>query len=109
MILLRTLVTAAAGAYAANCALGISVLVRWIDTSNIRWVHHGAYLVTVTATAAAALACAARRSSAVFALTPVTVPLFLLQRHGARPVHRHTRDALTAGPCYAAGLMVAWR
>lgn len=109
MDLLRTLVTTAAGAYAANCALGASVAARWVDTSNVRWVHHGMYIVTVTTTAVAALACAARQSPAAVALAPAAVPLILLQRHGAHPVRRHTRDALTAAPCYAAGLVLAWR
>lgn len=109
MIPQRTLVTAAAGAYAANGALGTSVALGWIDTSNARWVHHGLYVLTVTATAVAALAGAARRSPAALALIPTAVPLVLLQRHGARPMRRHTRDALAAAPCYAAGLLLAWR
>ncbi|NUL46127.1 hypothetical protein F7P69_13120 [Cellulosimicrobium funkei] len=109
MKLLRTLVTSAAGAYAANCTLGAAVAFRWIDTSSIRWVHHGLYTVTVTTTAVAVLACTARRSLAAVALVPATVPLLLLQRHGARPLNRHTRDALAAAPCYAAALLLAWR
>ena len=109
MDLPRTLVSAAAGAYAANCALGTSVAARWIDTSNIRWVHHAMYVVTATTTAAAVLVSAAHRSPASLALAPAAVPLFLLQRHGAHPVRRHTRDALSAAPCYAAGLVLAWR
>ena len=109
MDLHRTLVSAAAGAYAANCALGTSVAARWVNTSNARWVHHGMYILTSTTTAAAVLACAARRSPAALALAPAVVPLVLLQRHGARPVGRHTRDALSAAPCYAAGLVLARR
>ncbi|OMH35030.1 hypothetical protein [Tersicoccus sp. Bi-70] len=109
MSLSRTLVTAAAAAYAANCALGASVAARWVDTSNVRWVHHGLYIVTSAATAAAAVVAGATRSPAAIALAPAAVPLFLLQRHGARPLPRHTRDALAAAPCYAAGLVLAWR
>lgn len=109
MSLSRTLVTAAAAAYAANCALGASVAARWVDTSNVRWVHHGLYIVTSATTAAAAVVAGVTRSPAAIALAPAAVPLFLLQRHGARPLPRHTRDALAAAPCYVAGLVLAWR
>ncbi|MGM7668582.1 hypothetical protein [Microbacterium sp. A93] len=108
-MLLRTLVTSAAGAYAANCALGASVALGWVDTSGVRWVHHALYMVTLTATAGAVVAGSARRSPAALALVPAAVPLFLLQRHGARPLGRHGLDALWAAPCYAAGLALAWR
>lgn len=105
----RALVSLAAGCYALNCSLGVSVATRWVDTSDVRWVHHGLYIATVAATCAAFLACTARRSPAAFALAPAAVPLFLLQRHGASPLRRHTRDALLAAPCYVAGLVLAWR
>ncbi|RKQ36822.1 hypothetical protein [Kocuria tytonis] len=109
MTLVRTLVTAAAGAYTANCSLGGSVALGWIDTSNVRWVHHGLYIVTCSLTAAACVAGLRERSTTWLALLPALAPLFLLQRHGARPLQRHTRDALAAAPCYAAGLALAWR
>lgn len=105
----RVLVSIAAGCYAVNCSLGISVAKRWIDTSNVRWVHHGLYILTTAATCAAVLACTVRRPPAALALAPAAVPLFMLQRHGARPLRRHTRDALLAAPCYVAGLVLAWR
>ena len=109
MDLPRTLVTAAAAAYAANCALGTSVAARWVDTSNVRWIHHGLYITTSAVTAAACVAAVRERSPVAAVLAPAVVPLFLLQRHGARPLQRHTRDALAAAPCYAAGLTLAWR
>ncbi|MDO5367902.1 hypothetical protein [Kocuria sp.] len=109
MVLSRALVGVAAGFYAANCSLGISVAKHWVDTSNFRWVHHGLYILTATTTVAAFFACAARRSPAAIALAPAAAPLFLLQHHGARPLRRHTRDALLAAPCYAAGLVLAGR
>lgn len=109
MVSSRALVGAAAGCYALNCSLGISVAQRWVDTSNVRWVHHGLYILTAITTAAAFSACAARRSPAALALAPAAAPLFLLQHHGARPLRRHTRDALLAAPCYAAGLVLARR
>lgn len=109
MVLSRVLVSVAAGCYAVNCSLGISVAKHWVDTSNFRWIHHGLYLLTVTTTAAAFYTCAARRSPAAIALAPAVAPLFLLQHHGARPLRRHTRDALLAAPCYAASLVLARR
>lgn len=105
----RTLVSVATGCYALNCSLGISAAKRWVDTSDFRWVHHGLYVLTVATTSAAFLACAARRSPAALALAPAALPLFILQHHGARPLRRHTRDALSAAPCYAASLVLAWR
>ena len=109
MALVRTLVTAAAGSYTANCTLGGSVALGWIDTSRVRWVHHGLYIATSSLTAAACAAGLRERSAASAALLPAVAPLFLLQHHGARPLQRHTRDALWAAPCYAAGLVLAWR
>lgn len=105
----RALVSLAAGFYAANCSLGISVAKRWVDTSNVRWVHHGLYILTTATTCTAFLACTVRRSPAALALAPAALPLFMLQHHGARPLGRHTRDALSAAPCYVAGLVLAWR
>ncbi|MEX5310059.1 hypothetical protein [Kocuria sp. CPCC 205297] len=109
MNLLRTLVTASAGAYTANCALGASVAARWVNTSNVRWIHHGLYITTSAVTAAACVAAVRERSPVAAVLAPAVVPLFLLQRHGARPLRRHTRDALAAAPCYVVGLALAWR
>ena len=105
----RALTTVATGAYAANCALGASVAAGWVDTSNVRWVHHGLYVMTSVTTAAAVLSLLGRRSPAAVVLAPAALPLFMLQHHGARPLSRHTRDALRAAPCYAAALVVAWR
>lgn len=105
----RGLVCIAAGFYAANCSLGISVAQRWVDTSKFRWVHHGLYILTASTTAIAFFASAAQRSPAAIALAPAAAPLFLLQHHGARPLRRHTRDALMAAPCYAVGLVLAGR
>ena len=52
----RTLVTAAAASYTANCALGGSVALGLLDTSNVRWVHHGLYIATSSLTSAASAA-----------------------------------------------------
>lgn len=109
MHLPRALMTMSAGAFTANCSLGASVAAGWIDTSDFRWVHHGLYVLTASTTCAAFVACTAQRSPAAFALAPAVLPLFMLQHHGAHPLQRHTRDALSAAPCYAAGLVLAWR
>ncbi|MEU5466405.1 hypothetical protein [Kocuria salsicia] len=109
MELVRTLVTAAAGSYGANCALGTAAALGWVDTSPFRWVHHALYVSTSSLTAAAVVAGLREGSTTAFALVPALVPLVLLQRHGARPLPRHTRDALAAAPCYTAGLALAWR
>ncbi|WP_330447103.1 hypothetical protein OH817_05750 [Kocuria rhizophila] len=105
----RTLVTAAAASYTANCALGGAVALGLLDTSNVRWVHHGLYIATSALTAAACAAGLKARSTTTLAMVSALAPLFLLQRHGARPLRRHTRDALVAAPCYVAGLVLAWR
>ena len=109
MELPRTLVTAAAGVYAANCTLGVSVARGWVDISRIRWVHHGLYIATSSLTAAACTVAVRGRPAVALALTPAALPLFLLQRHGAHPVRQHTRDALAAAPCYVVSLVLAWR
>ncbi|MDO9395443.1 MAG: hypothetical protein Q7T71_02740 [Herbiconiux sp.] len=51
----RAMFAAAAGAYTANCALGLAVATRLVDTSRFRWVHHALYIATCVLTAAAVL------------------------------------------------------
>ena len=46
------LLTAAATSYLANCALGVAVATRVLDTSGFRWVHHAVYVATAVLTAA---------------------------------------------------------
>lgn len=98
----RPAVAAATGAYLANCALGISVALRLVDTSRVRWVHHGMYIATSALTVGATGVCVVRRHPAALPLALATVPLFLLQAHGSRPLRRHARDAVLAAPAYAA-------
>ena len=73
------LLVAAAGGYLLNCALGAAVAARVLDTSGVRWVHHGLYVTTATLTAAAGLDLARRRSGAFWRLLPQVA-----QRHGIR-------------------------
>lgn len=101
----RAAVMAAAAAYTANLALGLSVAAGRVDTSEVRWVHHGLYILTCTLTASALAVGAARGRTGVAALAPAAVPLFLLQRHGAHPVRRHGGEALAAGPFYVGALL----
>lgn len=40
-LLVRTAVRTATAAYTVNGALGLSVAVGAVDTSTMRWLHHG--------------------------------------------------------------------
>lgn len=109
MDLVRTSVTAAAAAYAANFGLGLSVASGAVDTSSVRWVHHGLYILTATVTTSAVVLGALRRDRAALALAPTALPLVLLQRHGALPLGRHARNAVLAAPFYATALILSRR
>lgn len=100
---------AAAGCYAANCALGTAVALGALDTSRTRWVHHGLYVITCVATAVALSSFLwiaddrrARRGAA--ALAPAVVPLATIPFVRAR-TRRHPVLALAAAPFYIAGLL----
>ncbi len=103
----RTSVTAAVAAYAANVGLGLSVATGRVDTSNVRWIHHGLYILTVSMTASSLLLGAVRGERAALALAPSILPLVLLQRDGARPLGRHARNAVLAAPFYATALVLS--
>lgn len=103
------MVAVAVGAYAANALLGVSVATRLIDTSEVRWVHHGLFTATAVATSAALGLASFRRDSSALALAPAIGVLALLQRHGAHPLGRHSRDALLAAPFYATALFLSRR
>ncbi|WP_460801567.1 hypothetical protein [Microbacterium sp. GXF6406] len=102
------LFAAAAGAYAANCALGASVAARIIDTSGFRWMHHALYIATCATSAAAVVtglvspAPAAR--NAALLLMPAAVPLTVIARVGAR-TRRHPLIALGAAPFLLAAVI----
>ncbi|WP_430645199.1 hypothetical protein [Agromyces sp. GXS1127] len=124
------LCTAAAGAYAANCALGASVALGLVDTSGFRWVHHALYLATcalsVSALAAALRPGASARSragirpsgrvaagdrtgrAAAALLAPAVVPLAVIPYAGTRGT-RHPLIALAAAPFLAAAAVRSWR
>lgn len=91
-------------AYAANLVLGSAVAAGLVDTSRTRWIHHGLFITTCAATAAAVATSARRLHPAAIALAPAFVPLMLLPRRGARPLSRHARTALAAAPCYLAAV-----
>ncbi|WP_422115920.1 hypothetical protein [Brachybacterium sp. UNK5269] len=105
----RTAVSLAAGCYAANAALGLSVAAGWVDTGNARWVHHALFIVTATTTGAALAVAAVRGDRSAPALLPAAAALVLLQRRGSRPLDRHARTAMLAAPSYAAALCLARR
>jgi hypothetical protein len=102
------LFTAAALSYTANCLLGASVAARLIDTSGVRWVHHGMYIATSTLAAAAASSLVWSRSRAGWLLLPAAVPLAVIPYAGTRG-RRHPAVALSAAPFFGLSLVKAWR
>ena len=105
----RAASVAAAIAYTANCALGVGVLTRRIDTSNSRWVHHAMYIATASLTAIAtvtALATGHRRQAA--AQSGALVPLALIPYVGTH-TRRHPVVASAAAPFYVAALAASGR
>lgn len=109
MRVVPTAVRLAGACYLTNAALGLSVASGLIDTSGARWVHHGLFLTTASATGLALVLGAARRDPSALALGPIIVPLVLLQRRGAHPLARHARTAVLAAPCYVAALLLTRR
>ena len=102
------LFTAATVSYASNCLLGASVAARVIDTSRVRWVHHGMYIATSALAAAAASSLVWSRSRAGWLLLPAAVPLAVIPYAGTRG-RRHPAVALSAAPFFLASLIKAWR
>lgn len=100
---------AAAVAYTANCALGIGVLTRRIDTTDSRWVHHALFIVTASLTAVATVAAAAtgHRGQAA-AQGGALVPLALIPYVGTH-TRRHPIVASAAAPFYVAALAASRR
>ena len=99
----------AAGAYAANVALGSAVAARLIDTSSFRWLHHAIYIATCVASAAAFSSIfwgtpthASRR--AALAIAPAAAPLAAIPYLGTHS-RRHPIVALAAAPFIVAGLI----
>lgn len=107
------LFAAAATAYAANCALGVAVAAKLVDTSGFRWLHHVLYIGTCVTTAAAigvAWRAGPRSASrrAGFVLLPAAVPLAAIPYAGTHS-RRHPLVALAAAPFLIAGLVCALR
>ncbi len=102
------LFTAATVSYAANCLLGAGVATRLIDTSRVRWVHHGMYIATSTLAAAAASSLLWSRSKAGWLLLPAAVPLAVIPYAGTRG-RRHPTVALSAAPFFLVSVLKAWR
>ena len=102
------LFTAAAGSYAANCALGAAVATRRLDTGGFHWVHHALYVCTSTLALAAVSSLLWSESRAGWWLLPAAVPLVLIPYVSSHS-RRHPALALTAAPFFAAGVLRAWR
>jgi len=106
------LFVAAALSYTANCALGLAVAARVIDTRRLRWLHHALYITTCTAVAIALGAVLLRRSPAnqraALALAPAVVPLIAI---AYVPTHtrRHPLVALAAAPFIVASVVCSLR
>jgi hypothetical protein len=100
--------TAAASSYAANCALGLGVASRVVNTSNVHWVHHALYICTSALAATAVSSLAWSRSRAGWWLLPAAVPLTLIPRISPHSP-RHILVALSAAPFFATALVKAWR
>lgn len=109
MSIVRTAVGIASACYAANAALGVSVALGVVDTSGARWVHHGLFIATASATGLALALGVARRDPSAVALGVAVLPLVLLQRRGSRPLSRHARTAALAAPCFTAALLLTRR
>jgi hypothetical protein len=97
------LLTAAATSYLANCALGVAVATRVLDTSGFRWVHHAVYVATAVLTAAAGADLARRRDRSFFRLLPAAAPLLAVPAVSARSPW-HPVIAGSAAPAYLAAL-----
>lgn len=99
-------VGAAAGCYAASCALGALVGLRVVDSSGYHWAHHALFGVTAATAAAAASSVMWGRRRAGRCLVPVLAAWALLPRVPA-PSRGHVALAAAAAPWYAAALAAA--
>ena len=102
------LFTAATTSYAANCALGVGVATRVVDTRNVHWVHHALYVCTSVLAGAAASSLVWSSSRAGWRLLPAAVPLTLIP-YVSTPSRGHVGLALSAAPFFVASLIKAWR
>ncbi|MFB8387150.1 hypothetical protein ACFC3F_08430 [Microbacterium sp. NPDC055910] len=98
-----------AGCYAANCALGLTVALGWVDTRRARWVHHALYIATSALTAAAVSSAwwgrpRDRSRRAALALAPAVGPLAAIPFAGTH-TRRHPILALTAAPFVIAAVI----
>jgi hypothetical protein len=104
----RYLFTAATASYAANCALGVAVATREVDTRNWHWIHHALYVCTSVLAGAAASSVVWSPSRAGWRLLPAAVPLALIP-YVSTPSRGHVGLALSAAPFFVASVIKAWR
>lgn len=103
-----TLFTAATGSYLLNCALGLGVATRVLDTRRVHGIHHGVYIATATLAAAAVSSLVWSRNRAGWWLLPAAVPLALIPRISSHS-RAHVVVALSAAPFFVASLAQARR
>lgn len=102
------LFSAATASYTANCALGVGVATRTVDTQNAHWLHHALYASTITLAGAAVSSLGWSSSKAGWALLPAAAPLALIPCISSHS-WRHIVVALAAAPFFATSLVRAWR
>ena len=91
--------------FGLNLLLGVAVQERLVDTSGVRWVHHGLFfLVAASAVAAVALGLLTR-TWGVLALSPALAAYVVLPRTRGGTT-RHRRLALGVVPFYALALVL---
>ena len=96
-------VGAAAGCYAASCALGALVGLRVVDSSGFRWLHSALFGATAATAVAGASSAVWGRGRAGRRLLPALAVWALLPRVAA-PSRGHVALAACAAPWYAAAL-----
>jgi hypothetical protein len=92
-----------------NCALGISVATRIVDTHSFRWVHHALFATTAALTAASAVAAVVdRRAGHALSVVGALGVLAVIPYVGTRS-WRHSATATAAAPFFAAALITSRR
>ncbi|SDE21662.1 hypothetical protein [Auraticoccus monumenti] len=103
----RRLTLVAAASYTASVLLGVGLALR-LGGGRHRWVHHAAYITTVTTTTMAATGPLWSRSRAGGVLLGALPALAALSRVPTRS-RRHPVVALSVLPCYLAAVLLARR
>ncbi|MCW2540537.1 MAG: hypothetical protein JWN95_2262 [Frankiales bacterium] len=108
MSVLSSLMLVAIVTYLVNCALGLGVTFRLVDTSAIHWIHHALFFVVAASAAAAAIAAIVTGHRTGWWLAVVFIPYAVLPFVRA-PSARHVQLALSAAPFYLISALFIWR